>query len=439
MEHNKSTKRVFIYIRKKPLLTNDEDICYVNSIHNLSIKIDKVKVNLEKEIQFKHFYADCVFDENKSNEEIFQQIVNNRLNRENKNLIYFAYGQSGTGKTHTLLGIEGLIYKTCKKLLSQYNITFSSFQLYEDNIYDLYNNHKARIFDRNNSIFVSGITENIISNENKLLSILDVNKRNRHQGISSHNNTSSRSHAVYRIRYTVNNHSYSVQFIDLAGTERACNANINMINKNSYINTSLLSLKECIRAYINNNKYIPFRSNKLTLYLRDFFINNCCIMMMSMISPEKKHLVDTLDTLKYTEYMNQISKYKNFKINYIPKNLVKDTVVLKPENYDKDLIKIETKYVRNIPILSKIENNNITRKNENKVLRKRKKKIKEINKNDHLLLNYIQERDKIIENEDDLILGKKDKNFQNSIIDILNQKINCIEKFCFGMKNKYEI
>ena len=85
MEHNKSTKRVFIYIRKKPLLTNDEDICYVNSIHNLSIKIDKVKVNLEKEIQFKHFYADCVFDEKKSNEEIFQKIVNNRLNRENKN------------------------------------------------------------------------------------------------------------------------------------------------------------------------------------------------------------------------------------------------------------------------------------------------------------------------------------------------------------------
>ena len=287
MEHNKSTKRVFIYIRKKPLLTNEEDICYVNSIHNLSIKVDKVKVNLEKDIQFKHFYADFVFDENKSNEDIFQKIVNNRLNRENKNLIYFAYGQSGTGKTHTLLGINGLIYKTCKQLISQQNITFSSFQIYEDNIYDLYNNQKARLFDRNNSIFVSGITENVISDQNKILSILELNKKNRHQGISSHNNTSSRSHAVYRIKYVINNNIHSVQFIDLAGTERACNANINMINKNSYINTSLLSLKECIRAYINNSKYIPFRNNKLTLYLRDFFINNCCIIMMSMISPEK--------------------------------------------------------------------------------------------------------------------------------------------------------
>ena len=31
---------------------------------------------------------------------------------------------------------------------------------------------------------------------------------------------------------------------------------------------------------------------------------------MSMISPEKKHLIDTLDTLKYTDYMKQISNYK---------------------------------------------------------------------------------------------------------------------------------
>ena len=48
-----------------------------------------------------------------SNDKIFNTIVNNRLNGENRNLIYFAYGQSGTGKTHTLLGTEGLIYKTC--------------------------------------------------------------------------------------------------------------------------------------------------------------------------------------------------------------------------------------------------------------------------------------------------------------------------------------
>lgn len=436
MEHNKSTKRVFVYIRKKPLLNNDEDICYVNSIHNLSIKINKIRVNLEKDVEYKNFYADYVFDENKSNEEIFQKIVNNRLKNNNKNLIYFAYGQSGTGKTHTLLGKEGLIYKTCKNLISREKITFSSFQIYEDNIYDLCNNMKGKLYDRNNSIFVSGITENIIEDENKLFSLLEINKNNRHQGISSHNKSSSRSHAVYRIKYNINNDVYNIQFIDLAGTERARNANLGMINKNSYINTSLLSLKECIRAYVNNNKYIPFRSNKLTLYLRDSFLNNCIIMMISMVSPEKKHLIDTIDTLKYSEYMNRISNYKCFKIKDNLSSEIKNVCVSKTEKCERMK---DNKYVRNIPILDKIQITHITQKNEIKIIKKKKKNIKKNHTNNTLLINYIEERDKIIENENNLLMGKKNEHFQSSILRLLNQKINCIEKFCFGMRNKYEI
>ena len=243
MENNKSNKRVFTYIRKKPILVNkDEDICYVNSIHNLSIKIKKVKVNLEEEIQFRQFYADYIFDDENSNDKIFNTIVNNKLNQENRNLIYFAYGQSGTGKTHTLLGNDGLIYKTCLKLLSEGTIYFSSFQIYEDNIFDLYENKKVKLFEKNNTIFLTGVIENQIQNKNEILYLLEINKQNREKGISSHNDESSRSHAIYRIKYIKKGKEYNIQFIDLAGTERACNANINCINKNSYINMSLLYL-----------------------------------------------------------------------------------------------------------------------------------------------------------------------------------------------------
>ena len=183
MENNKTNKRVFIYIRKKPLLaSNDEDVCYVNSIHNLSIKIKKIKFNLESQITFKDFYADHIFDENKNNDDIFDTIVKKRINN-NKNLIYFAYGQSGTGKTHTLLGEGGLICKTCKNILEKTNIFLSSFQLYEDNIYDLYNNTKGKLYERNNSIFLIGIKENNINNIENLLDILNINKINRKQGI----------------------------------------------------------------------------------------------------------------------------------------------------------------------------------------------------------------------------------------------------------------
>ena len=36
--------------------------------------------------------------------------------------------------------------------------------------------------------------------------------------------------------------------------------------------------------------------------------------MLSLISAENKHLIDTLDTLKYTDYMNKISAKKIFQI-----------------------------------------------------------------------------------------------------------------------------
>ena len=62
---------------------------------------------------------------------------------------------------------------------------------------------------------------------------------------------------------------------------------------------------------MNNNKHIPFRDNKLTLYLRNYFLDDSHFMMLSMISSSNKNIIDTLDTLKYTNYMNKISKNEN--------------------------------------------------------------------------------------------------------------------------------
>ena len=175
---------------------------------------------------------------------------------------------------------------------------------------------------------------------------------------------------------------------------------------------SLLSLKECIRAYTNNSKHIPFRSNKLTLYLRNFFINKCHIMMLSLISAENKHLIDTLDTLKYTDYMNKISAKKFFQIkeeikkdklliNKPKKNLIKSTIILK-------------------------------------------NKISKINKKANIY-DYISERNEIIKAEDNLFLcennldnTQKINEFHTNIVKLLNKKIDCIEKFCDHIKDKYK-
>lgn len=63
--------------------------------------------------------------------------------------------------------------------------------------------------------------------------------------------------------------------MDLAGSERACDTQSNNKERRAEgaeINTSLLSLKECIRAMNEKGGHVPFRQNKLTMVLRESFM-----------------------------------------------------------------------------------------------------------------------------------------------------------------------
>ena len=45
---------------------------------------------------------------------------------------------------------------------------------------------------------------------------------------------------------------------------------------------------------MNNSNYIPFRTNKLTLYLRNYFILDSHFIMLSTISSCNKNIIDTI-------------------------------------------------------------------------------------------------------------------------------------------------
>lgn len=69
------------------------------------------------------------------------------------------------------------------------------------------------------------------------------------------------------------------------------------------INTSLLALKECIRALDNKSSHVPFRASKLTMVLRDSFLdpNNSKIVMIACINPGSSSADHTLNTLRYAQ------------------------------------------------------------------------------------------------------------------------------------------
>ena len=64
--------------------------------------------------------------------------------------------------------------------------------------------------------------------------------------------------------------------VDLAGSERAQDTQSNNSQRRlegSEINKSLLAIRECIRALVSKSSHVPFRASKLTMVLRDSFLN----------------------------------------------------------------------------------------------------------------------------------------------------------------------
>ena len=97
-----------------------------------------------------------------------------------------------------------------------------------------------------------------------------------------------------------------VLMVDLAGSERAQDCQSNNKERRlegAEINKSLLALKECIRSMDSNAAHVPFRGSKLTLVLRDSFINRKTskTIMIACVSPGSSSSEHTVNTLRYAD------------------------------------------------------------------------------------------------------------------------------------------
>lgn len=73
----------------------------------------------------------------------------------------------------------------------------------------------------------------------------------------------------------------------------------------------MLALKECIRAMGDKADHVPFRASKLTLILRDSFINKqnkSKVVMIACISPGSSSADHSLNTLRYADRLKDNSE-----------------------------------------------------------------------------------------------------------------------------------
>uniref|UniRef100_A0A671TTM4 Kinesin-like protein n=1 Tax=Sparus aurata TaxID=8175 RepID=A0A671TTM4_SPAAU len=282
------------------------------------------------------FVFDQVFSESSTQVDIFENTTKGVLDgvMNGFNCTVFAYGATGAGKTHTMLGSQddpGVMYRTMKELFKrmddakeekEFAVAFSYLEVYNEQIRDLLANAGPLAVreDSSKGVVVQGLSLHQPKSAEHILEALDSGNRNRTQHPTDMNATSSRSHAVFQIYLRQQDKTASLNpnvciakmsLIDLAGSERASatNAKGARLREGANINRSLLALGNVINALADpksKKTHIPYRDSKLTRLLKDSLGGNCRTVMIANVSPSSKSYDDTHNTLKYANRAKEI-------------------------------------------------------------------------------------------------------------------------------------
>uniref|UniRef100_F7AQG9 Kinesin-like protein n=1 Tax=Ciona intestinalis TaxID=7719 RepID=F7AQG9_CIOIN len=330
--------RICVCVRKRPLnkkeLGRKEiDVVTVPSKNIVMVSEPKSKVDMTKYLENQNFRFDYSFDETCTNEMVYWYTARPLVECifEGGMATCFAYGQTGSGKTHTMggdftmgkaqdtrkgiyaLAAQDVFHLLQKPTYRHHNLDVyaSFFEIYSGKVFDLLNKKcRLRVLeDGRQQVQVVGLQERRVTSIEEVLQLISDGTRCRTSGVTSANQHSSRSHAVFQLilRRSGPRQLLHGKFslIDLAGNERGADttsADRQTRVEGSEINKSLLALKECIRAMSQNKQHLPFRASKLTQVLRDSFIgerSRTC--MIATISPGITSCEHSLNTLRYAD------------------------------------------------------------------------------------------------------------------------------------------
>ncbi|KAM6920968.1 kinesin-like protein KIF1A isoform 5-T5 [Xenentodon cancila] len=282
---------------------------------------------------------------------------------EGYNVCIFAYGQTGAGKSYTMMGKQdvkdqqGIIPLMCEDLFTKisdntdnsmsYSVEVSYMEIYCERVRDLLNpKNKGNLRVREHPLmgpYVEDLSKLAVTSYNDIQDLMDSGNKARTVAATNMNETSSRSHAVFNIIFTQKRHDAEtdntsekvskISLVDLAGSERAdsTGAKGTRLKEGANINKSLTTLGKVISALAevdsgpNKNKkkkkvesFIPYRDSVLTWLLRENLGGNSRTAMVAALSPADINYDETLSTLRYADRAKQIRC--NAVINEDPNN-----------------------------------------------------------------------------------------------------------------------
>ena len=311
--------QIKIFSRIKPILNNNNTISCIDS-NDEAITVKKMQKGCYKNRLIKNEYRfDHIFSHTDSNMKVYDKLhldMMFNLLKKKRDVVFYVYGETGSGKTHTILGNSkedgflGIILLdmiTAFKMSIQVNVV----QIHNNNFYDVLNDNVVVLQQEwCNKFTLSNVKTQDISSKNDINEIKNKIIKNRTIGKSSENSESSRSHLCI----TIMNENQTLKILDLAGCEKGKNSictTRKMCHENGGINKSLFFLKECIRSLVLKHKHIPYRRSELTKFLRSSFQTNCNAYILSTISQNIDNIHTTNDVLKYVCDMKNIKPRDN--------------------------------------------------------------------------------------------------------------------------------
>ncbi|XP_018422284.1 PREDICTED: kinesin heavy chain isoform X2 [Nanorana parkeri] len=278
--------------------------------------------------QGKPYVFDKVLPPNSTQEQVYnacaKQIVKDVLDGYNGTI--FAYGQTSSGKTHTMEGklhdnhLMGIIPRIARDIFDhiysmdenlEFHIKVSYFEIYMDKIRDLLDVSKTNLAvheDKNRVPYVKGCTERFVSSPEEVMDVIDDGKANRHVAVTNMNEHSSRSHSIFLINIKQENIETEkklcgkLYLVDLAGSEKVSKTGAEgaVLDEAKNINKSLSALGNVISALAEGTKsHVPYRDSKMTRILQDSLGGNCRTTIIICCSPSIFNEAETKSTLMF--------------------------------------------------------------------------------------------------------------------------------------------
>ena len=260
-----------------------------------------------------------------------------------------SYGQTGAGKTFTMLGNltayhqRGLIPRAVSQLFEEieqrteyeFKVRCSYLELYNERVFDLLGEKTGATKDwkigedtkTGMGMHVKDLTIEKCKSEEDVLNCLFRGAEMRTTAKHILNQTSNRSHCIFCIYLEQRSRLGSsekvihskLNLVDLAGSERLKKVDIDDVTSGNksidattkresmYINKSLTYLEQCVVALTTKGRtHVPYRQSKLTHLLKDGIGGNSNSLLLACIYGEEAHLEETLSTLRLAHRMMRV-------------------------------------------------------------------------------------------------------------------------------------